>query len=58
VRYIGLCCGAAPHHIRAVAEAIGRMVPASRYSPDMSKHAFFGSDAAIPDRYKNRRTEI
>jgi hypothetical protein len=39
VRYIGLRCGAAPHHIRAVAEAIGRITPASRYSPDMSKHA-------------------
>jgi betaine-homocysteine S-methyltransferase len=58
VRYIGLCCGAAPHHIRAVAEALGRKVPGSRYSPDMSKHAFFGTDAAIPDRYKSRRVEI
>ena len=58
VRYIGLCCGAAPHHIRAVAEAIGRVTPASRYSPDMSKHAFFGTDASIPERYKERVTEI
>ena len=58
VRYIGLCCGAAPHHIRAVAEALGRTVPASRYSPDMSRHAFFGSDATIPEAYKERRTEI
>lgn len=58
VRYIGLCCGAAPHHIRAVAEALGRRVPGSRYSPDMSKHAFFGSDAAIPEAYKQRRTAI
>ena len=58
VRYIGLCCGAAPHHIRAVAEALGRKVPGSRYSPDMSKHAFFGTDAAIPDAYKDRRTVI
>lgn len=58
VRYIGLCCGAAPHHIRAVAEALGRTVPGSRYSPDMSKHAFFGTDAAIPDKYKERRVEI
>jgi betaine-homocysteine S-methyltransferase len=52
VRYIGLCCGAAPHHIRAMAEALGRTVPASRYSPDMSKHAFLGDDAAIPEAYK------
>ncbi len=58
VRYIGLCCGAAPHHIRAVAETLGRTVPASRYSPDMSKHAFFGTDAAIPDKYKERKMEI
>jgi betaine-homocysteine S-methyltransferase len=30
----------------------------SRYSPDMSKHAFFGTDAIIPDRYKDRSAEI
>lgn len=58
VRYIGLCCGAAPHHIRAVAEALGRTVPGSRYSPDMSRHAFFGTDASIPDSYKGRRVDI
>ena len=43
VTYLGVCCGAAPHHIRAMAEALGRHPPASRYSPDMSKHSFFGS---------------
>jgi len=58
VHYIGLCCGAAPHHIRAVAEALGRTVPGSRYSPDMSKHAFFGTDATVPDKYKDRKVEI
>ena len=58
IRYIGLCCGAAPHHIRAVAEALGRTVAGSRYSPDMSKHAFFGTAAAIPDAYKERRQAI
>jgi betaine-homocysteine S-methyltransferase len=47
VTYLGLCCGAAPHHIRAMAEAIGRTPPASRYSPDMSKHAFLGSDPSL-----------
>jgi betaine-homocysteine S-methyltransferase len=47
VSYLGLCCGAAPHHIRAMAEAIGRTPPASRYSPDMSKHAFLGSDPSL-----------
>ena len=47
VRYIGVCCGAMPHHIRAVAEALGRKPPASRYSADMSKHAFFGTDPTL-----------
>jgi betaine-homocysteine S-methyltransferase len=47
VSYLGLCCGAAPHHIRAMAEAIGRRPPASRYSPDMSKHAYLGTDASL-----------
>ncbi len=50
--YLGVCCGAGPHHIRAVAEALGREPAASRYAPDMTRHAFFGSDAAIPDSYR------
>jgi betaine-homocysteine S-methyltransferase len=52
VRYLGVCCGAGPHHIRAVAEALGRHPPASRYSPDMSKHAYLGTDPAIPEAYQ------
>ncbi len=47
VSYIGLCCGAAPHHIRSLAEALGRTPPGSRYSPDMSKHAYFGTDKSL-----------
>jgi betaine-homocysteine S-methyltransferase len=47
VRYLGLCCGAAPHHVRAMAEAMGRRPPASRYSADMSKHAYLGSDPTL-----------
>jgi len=43
VNYVGLCCGAGPHHIRAMAEALGRQVPASRYSPDMSRHPMLGT---------------
>ncbi len=54
VRYIGVCCGAGPHHIRAVAEAIGREPPASRYSPDMTKHATRGTDPIIPEAYRRR----
>lgn len=54
VNYLGVCCGAGPHHIRAVAEALGRRPEASRFSPDMSKHAFFGTDTGVSDRYKER----
>ena len=52
VRYLGVCCGAAPHHVRAVAEAAGKTPPASRYSPDMTKHSFLGSDPAITRSYR------
>lgn len=47
VRYFGLCCGAAPHHVRAMAEALGRPAAASAYSADMSKHAYFGTDPSL-----------
>lgn len=47
VNYLGVCCGAGPHHIRSVAEAVGHKPPASRYSPDMSKHAFMGTDPTL-----------
>jgi betaine-homocysteine S-methyltransferase len=47
VRYFGVCCGAGPHHIRSMAEALGRTPPASRYTADMSKHAFLGSDSTL-----------
>jgi betaine-homocysteine S-methyltransferase len=43
IRYLGVCCGAAPHMIRSLAEALGRETPASRYSPDMSRHPFLGT---------------
>lgn len=58
VRYIGLCCGAMPHHIRAVAEALGRRPPASRYSADMSKHAFFGTDPSLKKKYQDYAPEL
>ena len=32
-RFIGGCCGTAPYHIRSMAEALGRKVAASKYSP-------------------------
>jgi betaine-homocysteine S-methyltransferase len=47
VRYLGVCCGAGPHMIRSMAEALGRHPAASDYSPDMSRHAFLGTDATL-----------
>jgi betaine-homocysteine S-methyltransferase len=47
IRYLGVCCGAGPHHIRSMAEALGRRPPASQYSPDMSKHYALGTDPSL-----------
>ena len=58
VRYLGVCCGAAPHHIRAVAEAAGKTPPASRYSPDMSKHSFLGTDPMITKAYQEYAAQL
>jgi betaine-homocysteine S-methyltransferase len=49
VRYLGVCCGGAPHHVRSMAEALGRKPLASRYSPDLSKHYALGSDASLKE---------
>jgi betaine-homocysteine S-methyltransferase len=43
INYIGICCGAGPHHVRAMAEALGRTTRASKYSPDMRLHPIFGN---------------
>jgi betaine-homocysteine S-methyltransferase len=43
VNYIGICCGAGPHHVRAMAEALGRTVPASRYAPAIELHPVIGA---------------
>jgi betaine-homocysteine S-methyltransferase len=49
VNYLGVCCGCGAHHIRSLVEALGRTSPASRYSPDMSKHAYLGTDKLLKD---------
>lgn len=43
VNYIGICCGGAPHYVRAMAEAVGRQTPASKYSPAMELHPMLGT---------------
>jgi len=50
VNYIGICCGGAPHYVRAMAEALGRTVPASKYSPAMELHPVLG--AQIEEKHK------
>ncbi len=58
IGYLGVCCGAGPHHIRAVAEALGRTPPASHYSADMTKHAFMGTDASITAEQKDYAAKL
>jgi betaine-homocysteine S-methyltransferase len=58
VRYLGVCCGAGPHHIRALAEGLGRHPDASKYSADMSKHAFFGTDKKIKEVQTEYRAKL
>jgi betaine-homocysteine S-methyltransferase len=58
VRYLGVCCGAAPHHVRAIAEAVGRTPPASRFSADMSKHAYFGTDERLKNEYRHYANKL
>jgi betaine-homocysteine S-methyltransferase len=52
VNFIGICCGGAPHHVRAMAEAIGRTVPASVYSPDLSLHPVLGAQGDSQEKLK------
>lgn len=44
VNYIGICCGGAPYYVRAMTEALGRKVPASKYSPVMDLHPMLGNN--------------
>jgi len=52
VRFIGLCCGAGPQHIRAVAEALGKHPEASRFSADFSRHGLLGNDQIVKPHEK------
>jgi betaine-homocysteine S-methyltransferase len=49
VGYIGICCGGGPHHVRAMAEALGRDTPASRYSPAIELHPVLGAQGGGAD---------
>jgi betaine-homocysteine S-methyltransferase len=58
INYLGLCCGAGPHHVRSLAEALGRRPPASRYSADMSKHAYFGTDSTLKPENQDYASQL
>jgi betaine-homocysteine S-methyltransferase len=58
IRYLGVCCGAGPHHIRALAESVGKTPPASKYSADMSKHAFLGSHERLKKVQKDYANKL
>ena len=47
VNFIGICCGAEPHHVREMAVALGRKPIAYKYYPDMSKHYAHGTDPTL-----------
>ncbi|MGH7203867.1 MAG: homocysteine S-methyltransferase family protein, partial [Candidatus Levyibacteriota bacterium] len=49
INYIGICCGAGPHHVRAMAEALGRTVLASKYSPDITQHGHYGAKKVVKE---------
>jgi betaine-homocysteine S-methyltransferase len=38
VKYLGVCCGASPYHLRAMAMAVGVDCEAAKYKPDLSQH--------------------
>lgn len=58
ISYVGLCCGNAPHFTRTLAETLGRVTEASKFSPDMAKHGMFGTDQTKLNTYYLNRKEI
>ena len=51
IQYVGLCCGNAPHYTRKLAETLGRTPEASKYSPDMSKHGWYGTNNNVVNKF-------
>ena len=47
INFIGICCGAEPHHVREMAVALGRKPISYKYYPDMSKHYAHGTDSTL-----------
>jgi betaine-homocysteine S-methyltransferase len=49
VNYVGFCGGGGPHHVRAMAEALGREVPAGKYSPALELHPMYRAAVTAKD---------
>lgn len=52
INYIGICCGGAAHHVRSIAESLGRVVPASEFLPDMTVRPLYGKGNAVKEKIK------
>jgi len=51
IRFIGVCCGAEPHHVREMAVSLGKKPISYKYYPDISKHAMHGTDESLKKVY-------
>jgi len=49
INFIGICCGAEPHHVREMSVALGRKPISYKYYPDMSRHWLHGKDKSFLD---------
>ena len=47
INFIGICCGAEPHHVREMSIAVGKKPISMKYMPDMKKHFHHGTDASL-----------
>ena len=47
INFIGICCGAEPHHVREMAVALGRRPISYKYYPDISRHWLHGKDESF-----------
>ena len=47
INFIGICCGAEPHHVREMAVAISKNPISNKFYPDMRKHFHHGTDSSL-----------
>lgn len=53
VKYLGVCCGNNPMLTREVAETVGKVTEASRFSERMENHFMYGSNERLPEHIKS-----